>query len=318
MSKVIFKIGDVYHKHQFSSDDESASLTVGRAFTNDFILADPYVGPSQLEFRLASDSEYDWYVNNIDDTNPTFLNNKVVDSPGFSLRSGDEVTIGRTNFTVYSEDHVIPKTRRFSFTNWLHHHKFKPLIAIASLMLLFAVSLWMAYLETSSEPDGGELSEAAIGMVILAILWSSGWSFAGRLLEGQHYFFSHLFFTALCFSFMVITGDLYSYVDYIFSSLTAGQVVDWLLSTVLFGLLIGFNLALVTYSPKAFRNGLIAGACIMAVAGSIGYLAEKEYSNQPVHSATIKPSYVPTTAPVSVEVYVERYDAIFNRLSSAD
>ena len=175
MESVIVKIGDVYHKHYLSDADDIATITIGRAFSSDIILADPYVGPSQLELHRSSDTDYDWHVCNVDDTNPIFLNNKIIETPEFDFRSGDEITIGRTSMIIYTEDHAIPETREFSFTNWLHNHKFKPLIASMMLMLLIVISLWMSYLEISTALVWADLTIVAIIFFALAVVWASGW-----------------------------------------------------------------------------------------------------------------------------------------------
>ena len=318
MESVIVKIGDVYHKHHLSNANDGATLTIGRAFSSDIILADPYVAPSQLEIHSSSDDDYGWHVCNVDATNPVFLNNKIIETPEFDFRSGDEITIGRTSLIIYSENHAIAETREFSFANWLHNHKFKPLIASMMLMLMMVISLWMSYLEISTALVWEDLSIIAIIFFALAIVWASAWSLAGRLLKGNYYFFSHLFFTSLCFILFLITGDIYSYIDYIFTSTLAGEIVDWFIAILLCGLLIGFNLAVVTYSPGALKKGVITSVCIWAVIASLVYLYQEDYTNQPAYSVTIKPSYIPTSAPVSIESHIENYDVLFDRLVSVN
>ena len=318
MSSIIVKAGDVIHKHHFTDSHADRSLTIGRAYSNDVILTDPYVGPLQLKLLPADSEDGGWRVCNGDETNPVFLNNRIVEDREFNARSGDELTVGRTNVTIYAEDHEVPETREFSITNWLHNHKSKPLITSAMLLLLVAVTLWASYVELSSEPDFGVLSINAIAVVVFALLWAAIWSSAGHLLKRSHYFSSHLFFTALCLFLFALTDNIYSYIDYVFSNAQAGVITQWIISILLWGLLIGFNLALVTYSSRAFRNGLVASVCVLGTYGAVLYLNQADYSGQPDHSVTIKPSYVPTTAPVSIGTYVENYNDLFDTLASVD
>lgn len=319
MASVIVKVGDSLHKYS-AADGESASplVTIGRAFSNDVILTDPYIGPSQLEIHNTDNSEYDWHVRITDSTNPVFRNNKIIDSAGFDISSGDEIAIGRTNITIFSGEHEVAETREFSFTNWLHNHKFKPLIASAMFLFLLGVTLLMGYLELSTELLWTDLSAIVIVVAVVAFLWASGWALVGHLFKGHHHFFSHLFFTSISFILFLITADMASYVDYIFNSKLAGEIIDWSIVILLSGVLFGFNLALVSFSPGAFRNGLIASICIWGVVLSLDYLYQENYSNQPEHSVTIKPSYIPTGSAVSIEVYIEGYDALFEELALSD
>ncbi len=314
MDAVIIKVGDAYTKYHFDSD-KSSGLTLGRAFSNDIIVNDPYIDESLLSIAPASDESYHWHIKIIDHTNPVFLNKKNVESRDVNLRSGDVITIGRTNIVFFSEGHNVPATREFSYTNWLHNHKFKPYITLLLLSVLFITSVLMSYLEISTKPDWGLIYYASITFVVFALLWASGWSLAGRVLKGHAYFSSHLFFTSFCFILMLLVADLGSYVDYIFSSPLSGNIINWLVAFVLGGLLIGLNLSLVSNSPRVARNGMMLSACITGAIAIMVYINQPEYSNKPAHSVTIKPAFIPTTSPVSLDIYISDYDEMFDRLS---
>ena len=319
MATVIIKVGDSLHKYPATNVDRAIPVvTIGRAFSNDVILTDPYIGPSQLEIHNTNNNDYDWHVRITDTTNPVFLNNKIIETADFDISSGDEIAIGRTNITIFSGEHEVAETREFSFTNWLHNHKFQPLIASTMFLFLLGITLLMGYLELSTELLWTNLSAVVIVVAVVAFLWASGWALVGHLFKGNAHFFSHLFFTSISFILFLITADMASYVDYMFNSLLAGEIVDWLIVILLSGLLFGFNLALVTYSPGAFRNGLIVSICIWGVVLALDYLYQDSYSNQPEHSVTIKPSYIPTSSPVSIEAYIEGYDELFDELAVSE
>ena len=315
MEALILKIGDSYNKYYLDSD-AAAGLSLGRAFTNDIIITDPYVGESQLRVGLSSGSEYDWHIEITDQTNPVFLNGKNIKSAGVDLRSGDKLTTGRTSIAFYTEDYAVPATREFSFTNWLHNHKFKPYIAILMLLVLFGSTMLASYLETTTVPDWGEISAVANGYMILAFFWASGWALAGRLLKGDYYLSSHLFFTSICLFLLLVLDSLGSYIDYIFSSPLAGEIVDWIVIVLLGGLLIGFNLSLVTHSSRTFRKGVLVSACIAGTIASMVYMGQEEYSSTPSHSVTIKPSFIPKASSVSIDQFIGDYDEMFDKLST--
>lgn len=315
METVITGIGRRYQKYNFSTDASGPKLTVGRGFSNDIIVADPYVGQCQIILRPSTNNNC-WTVTNVDQTNPVLVNRRKIEESDFELKSGDEITVGRTSIRFFTEDHDIAKTREFSFANWLHNHKFRPLIACVMLLILFAVTLWKSYLETTTELEWGKLSVEAIFPLVLAFIWASGWSLTGRFIKSNHYFFSHLFFSALSFTLLILLADIYSYFDYISSSTIIGDLIDWLISIVIIGLLIGFNLALVSYSPGAFKKGMISSAAIFGIIASLVYLYQDEYDNTPVHSTAVKPSYIPTPSGEKIEQYIKNYNDIFEALSS--
>lgn len=315
MEALILKIGDSYNKYYLDSNG-APGLSLGRAFSNDIIISDPYVGEFQLRVGLSPGSEYDWHIEITDQTNSNFLNGRNIESEGVDLRSGDTLTTGRTSIIFYTEDHAVPVTREFSITNWLHNHKFKPYIAILMLLVLFGSTMLAAYLETANETDWGSLSSIASGYLILAFIWASGWSLAGRLLKGDYYLSSHLFFTSICLFLLLLLDGLGSYIDYMFSSTMAGEIVDWIVTVLLGGLLIGFNLSMVTHSSRTFRKGMLVSACVVATIASMVYMSQEEYSNTPSHSVTIKPSFIPKASSVSIDQFIGDYDEMFEKLST--
>lgn len=319
MEALILKIGDSYTKYSLDStgdNDNAMGLSLGRAFSNDIIITDPYIGEFQLKVGGAASSDYDWHIEITNQTNPVFLNGRDVESKGVDLRSGDKLMIGRTSIVFYTEDHAVPVTREFSFANWLHNHKFKPYIAVLMLLVLFGLTMLVYYLEIATKPDWGELSSFASAYLVMVFVWASGWSLAGRLLKGDYYLSSHLFFTSICIILMLLFDDLGSNIDYIFSSVMAGEIIDWVVITLLYGLLIGFNLSLVSHSSRAFRNGMLVSVCIVVASVSMFYMNLEEYSNTPSHSVTIKPSFIPKASPVNVDQFIGDYDQMFNQLST--
>lgn len=317
MEALILKIGDSYNKYDLDRDDV-AGLSLGRAFTNDIIITDPYVGESQLRVSHLPDSEYDWHIEITDQTNPVFLNGKDVESTNIDLRSGDQLTTGRTSIAFYTEEHVVPATREFSFTNWLHNHKFKPYIAILMMLMLFGSTMLASYLETTTVPDWGDISTVASGYLIFAFFWASCWALAGRLLKGDYYLSSHLFFTSICLFLLLLLDSLGSYIDYIFSSPLAGETVDWIVVILLGGLLIGFNLSLVTHSSRTFRKGMLVSVCFLGTIALMVYMSQEEYSNTPTHSVTIKPAFIPRASSVSIDKFIGDYDVMFDKLSTME
>ena len=315
METIVVQTRGKYQKYRLSGSAEGSDLKIGRAYSNDVIIDDPYIGPEQLVLRISPGIGGHWRIVNMDKTNPVLVNRQVIDDQEFDVQSGDQLTIGRTTFHLYAENHVMPEAKEFSFTNWLHNHKLKPLFALAMLLVLFSVTLWMEYLQQTDQIKWGRLSVTAFAMVFLAIVWASIWAVAGRFIKSNYYFFSHVFFTALALSLMVLLGSIYSYVDYVTSSVFAGEIVDWLVSILLFGLLVGFNIALVSYRPGAFKKGVAASIVIYGAIGLLQYLYQDDYSNVPEHSNTMKPAYVPVPPPVNIETYIDGYDALFDSVS---
>ena len=87
------------------------SLSLGRGFQNDIVLDDPFVAAEQLRFVR---DDRGWTVTVLERTNPVLLNGNPLREPGARLTSGDQLTVGRTDLSVYDETHPVDPPRRLS------------------------------------------------------------------------------------------------------------------------------------------------------------------------------------------------------------
>jgi hypothetical protein len=312
MGKIVVQQGQFYKACEIS---ETRPLSIGRGFSNTLIVNDPYVAASQLRILAQGDSTDSWVCHNLDHTNALLHNRRRIENGAITLRSGDELTVGRSNLAFFSTDHGVDPTRSFSLSNGLQNSRFKPLLASLMLGLVFALSLLMTWLWTFDKPDWGQLSAMSATMPIMVLLWSAGWALCGRFLKHHHQFSAQLFFSAACVCLIILTSFFNSYVDYYFASTLAGQIFDWLTFIALVGLALGFNISLATHSSNAMRRGLVASVCLCGLSLLLLYLSQGDYSHTPEPSTSFKPAWVPSAKAVSVEDYIDDYDAIIEGLA---
>lgn len=314
MAAIVIQIGRTCSKYPFSGS--SPGLSIGRAFHNDVIIPDPYISPVQLSIAPVPGSESSWQIKILDSANPVLCNRTIVDSDEFILESGQEIHIGRTSMTIFSEHHPVLAARTFAFNNWLHTHKFQPLIAFCMLLALFGLVLLLGYLETDSKVEWGKLAAESIATPVVTMLWACLWALTGRFLRNHHYFYSHVFFATSFAICLVATENLNSYADYIFSSPLIGEFVDLLLVIVITGCAIGINLSLASNASRPLLKSVCGSASIFCLVTLLSYFSADNFSRYPSHSTSFKPGYIPVSSIKSAQQHIAQYDDLILKVSS--
>ncbi len=288
MEQLIVQVGDkVGHMVEFARSD-GGQLKVGRGFSNDLVLSDPYVDSEQVIFLRVEDG---WMVKAIDTTNPALLNGVAIDSTGSRVNHGDRVKVGRTQLRVYASDYVVEPTRQL-VTSSLFGFGNSPRI-FASLMLLFAlvVVLFIAYQGLSTEVEWNTLFLQALYSGVGILFWAGSWALIGRLLRHQPNFSAQLGFTALLSGIITLVTPLGEYVEYAVNSLLVGELVTWLILLLTITVLFSANLMFATNLKHYIRVATTLAAAMLLISYATAKFAEDEFSEDPAYSAVLKPPF---------------------------
>ncbi len=311
MGQIVLQVDGVLHKIALPA---GGAVSVGRAYSNDLTIGDSYMAPEQLRIRASDEDALLFSVENLDATNPIFLNRKRVADANFTLNSGDRLSIGRSGIVLYAPSHPIEQTKHFSWLERLQHSPYFWLISILSVLVLYVVLLRREYSLVFSEPVWGQLIVRAFAPIVFTVIWASIWSLIGRFLRTDSHFFTHLFLMAVSLILLSMLDGLHTFFDYFFSSNVLGLLVGALSIAAVFGVMLGLHLLLVIQSPKSLRFGLCTSSTVVGLALLALYLSQAQYSNTPHHSRVIKAPWVPTPKVVQVPTYIERYDKLFDQL----
>ncbi|MCR8923823.1 FHA domain-containing protein [Dasania sp. GY-MA-18] len=311
MEKIIIKNGNNFH--QFVTDK---ALSIGRGFDNDIISNDPHIGNKQLSISSNPEKPGSWLITVNDQTNPVLINKRPVSSPSFVAYSGDDIVVGRSHFTLYSPDHAVAPTRAFTFTNWLHSHKLKPLLSIGLVALVFALSVVFDALASFTEINWKALISNNIFAIILITVWAACWSLVGKLQRQHHHFFSHLFFAAGVLGLSLLWESLNEYVIYFSPSYFINEFLPWLMAIVCLGLAIAFSLNLSSNTSRFLMKGMLTSFAIIGVFFIIAVFDKQEFSNNPEFVVTLKPPFAPKSSTVAAKEHVSSYQQLFEKLES--
>ena len=265
MEQIVVHVESRNAKHKEYLKSNGGSFTVGRAFTNDLIVSDQYIGPEQLAFYYDGEA---WVMQRRDHTNPVLLSRKLVETDVTSVKPGDKISIGRTHLRIYDLNQTFEAARPLPFQSFLNRDSIGFIIPGLAVVL----SLMVSYgLDRTINPDNIDWSTelySIISTVTVILVWAGIWALFGLRSRGSH-FGQHVFCTAIFFILLELGMYLLDYFDLALSSKKIAELGLLALGSLLFAWLLKYNLFFATQlrSPALTAGTFAMGLFCLSLAG---------------------------------------------------
>lgn len=293
---------------------ESGAVSVGRGFTNELIVADPYLGARQL--CIHSEDGGLW-LEVLDRSNPLRVNGRVRAETRLPLAAGDEIAVGRSRFTVLREDTPVAPARRLADSRWERLGAWRPALALLLLAVAGLCSAGLDYLASFSEPVWQDLLFSSLFLCGLSVGWTALWSILARLIRHEAQFWELLALSAALTLLTLFAAVLINYASYATGMALAIAVADWVLAALLLFLLLWGSLRLATRVP------LPAVAALLATLGPLGLLyaldeaGQEEFSAQPEPETLLLAPFAKRQQGFVFDDYDRELSTLFEELSES-
>jgi len=290
MERVVFvevlgRHGDVVQRVRLTQ----LPATIGRAWTNDVILADPHVDPQHA--RLTVDEQGQLVVEDLGSVNGLFADGARDRVGSLALRDLATVRLGRTVLRVVPAEQPVPAALPVVEPDGrlaLLLASPRDMTTVALLgVLLSGLSLWLGEFHGQT---GRELAGDLVGLVAVILLYAGLWALAGRLIVQRARFWAHATLSWLFLLIVGVWGVVEAYLNFLFPGQRIVAATGWLLGMVLVVLLIAEQAALASAASRmrrmAFGAGLAGG---MALLAWLGEKASHDSYSTVVFNAEIKP-----------------------------
>lgn len=295
--EILDRHGDVTVRHPVYS----WPLKVGRAYTSDIVLDDPYVAANHLEINHADDDSYQLeVVNSVNAMMIDTLRGKQADA---TVSANQIVRIGQTqlrirpvNYAVTAEKPLPNKAWSRSWTAFF--------VGITVLLLTYLLISWLNY----DRADGYNiLLLPVVGAIALLSIWSGFWALIGRVLSGRANFVAHAVNASLVVSLLIFLDSLlYGHLDFAFNSNLMTNVLPDVTEPLIIGTLLYRHIGLISRMSR--RTIVIIVAALMASLIGFGYISEKWTSDEHLtdmsFSRTIGPPFMLLAHGKSTEAFI--------------
>jgi hypothetical protein len=305
-------------------------ITLGRGFSNDLILDDPYVDARHA--RISCDDAGALQVEDLDSVNG------VIAGEAGRLRrvvvwAGAEVRVGRTTLRfrdpnedvapalvdesppamadvssdapalepltapVSRDTAVVLPDGRPGVARWMATTPARLLVVVATTAA-FAVNTWLGNATRSS---ASEVFGAALGIVTIAMVWAGLWSVAGRVVVHRFHFTAHLAVVSAVILGVLVCASLEEWLSFAFPDVTAASIPPTALMFGLVAVLVAGHLAYSSTMTRRRRwlTGGAVAATLVAIVAAAALAKQDAFSDVPRFSGNLKPlpvAWLPTTS----------------------
>lgn len=244
---------------------------VGRGYDAHVILDDPFVAPRHLSIEPAADGRFK--VGDLQSVNGISLPPSAGRVAEAEVGPDDVVRLGRTQIRIREPSYAVrPETQLRATALYRRPAAF----AVAAAMLL-ALTLWSAWVATTSRDEWASLLFPAIVMAIAVSVWISVWSLVSRTVGGRANFAAHGFVACAVLAASAVADTAFEYLSFGFNERWLDYTGTAVLAT-LAGYMLYRHLRLNSRAPRK-TLGFIA-ACVVAAGFGIAAGLERAGETQ--------------------------------------
>jgi len=295
--EIVDRHGDVSARHPVYS----WPLKVGRAYTSDIVLDDPYVAANHLEINHADGNAYQLRV--VDSVNAMMIDTLRGKQADAAVPANHVVRIGQTQLRIRPVDYAVSAEKPLPNNAWSRNWT-AFFVGITVLLLTYLLTLWLNY----DRADGYSiLLLPVVGALTLLLIWSGFWALIGRVLSGRANFVAHAVNASLGVALLIFLDSwLDGYVDFAFNSNLMSNVMPEVTEPLIIGTLLYRHIGLVSRMSR--RTIVIIVAALMASLIGFGYVSEKWTSDENrtdmSFSRTIGPPFMLLAHGKSTEAFI--------------
>lgn len=204
-------------------------ITLGRGFHCDLLLRDKTVDGTHATVAASFDEGGNMVLSVTDEhsANGTRLNGRPL-TPGTpqTLRTGDQLQLGRTRLRVYRRDHPVGPAHSPTRLEQLKETLAQgPALLLVSLTGL-ALYLWLAYLNFGGDVSANIVVRKVMDFALQAGLWMLFWGTVNKLVRGEFNFWPHWCLGVAVAALVPALDELLSIIGFNWQSLQGFRLLD--------------------------------------------------------------------------------------------
>ncbi|MBM2805295.1 MAG: hypothetical protein HW419_3188 [Deltaproteobacteria bacterium] len=282
---------------------ESFPLNIGRAYTNQVIVSDPYVCPMHL--TIAPDPQGHLIARDLDSVNGLRNGAEGARVKELEIHSGSQFRIGHTLLRYCSIDHPFAPTAVEGIG------KVSPLVspyaAVGAGVGVLVLLCLESFLSSVERVKAINIISEPLPIIATMLGWAGLWSLASRIIVSRFYFAPHVTIAAAALVATSLFGVMSEWLEFFFPAIP----MLWLAGLVGYGLV----LAGLVYGHLGFASFLrtrsrlwAALAVSIAVVGmnTISYFAARsKFSTVMEYTGVLKPIDAALLPAISADLFID-------------
>ena len=251
--EILSRHGEVVQRHRVDADE----VRVGRAYDNQIILDDPYVGAHHA--RIVRDATGELIAEDLGSANGLFEDGSTQSVRRIVLGGDRPIRIGATRVRVRDASYAVVEERRFTqrARGWQ--------IVMALGVALVTLQLLSTWLSQVGEPKLADYAGPVVAVCSVALVWAGMWAILARIFSGNVRFRRNLIVALSGMLVLMILFELSEYGAFALSrrELMAYRYVGLWLLLALFTFL---HLRIIGVSHLRLKASAVAFIAVTAIA----------------------------------------------------
>ncbi|HVO87127.1 MAG TPA: FHA domain-containing protein [Casimicrobiaceae bacterium] len=251
--EVLSRYHDVIARHRCDGD----AVTLGRAYDNDVVLDDPFVAAHHV--RIGRDEDGRIVAEDLGTTNGLHTDEGDQRQDVIVLDGDRIVRVGKTLLRVRTPDYAVAAERRAVAAT-----RIGPLV-LALAVVVIGVAVLSLWLSETEQPELSHYLLPVMGMVLIVLIWTTGWAVMSRIFAGHLHFQRHLLIALSGLLALFVFDEITDYGAFAFSAgwlANYAYVAAWLL----LGALIYFHVREIAPRHPVRKIAVVSGLAIAAIA----------------------------------------------------
>lgn len=303
--EVVTRSGRVIERHNI----REAMATIGRAYSNDVIISDPYM---DREHARVSVAETGLLIESHDDSRVTTVANKPIS--GSVVDSGTEAILGRTRIRLLLKDHPVPKALSQEALDKFFSMLAKPRFVVVGGLMFLLFTLTNQHLSSFFDVESIIQVQYVLERFLVVFVIGGFWAVVGRVARHEPRFWYHLWAGLLFISFLMVIPWLGRWVAFNTNSVFLDQWVSVLGLSLALGLLVDLNLRFALQLRRWVRR---MSALAIAVASILFFLVDDlansdKFRATPVFAVGLLPETFLFRSGIEVDRYMNDVERVFD------
>jgi uncharacterized membrane protein len=294
--EVINQHGDVTARHPIYT----WPVRVGRAYSNDIVLDDPFVAQHHLEIDSLATGDYQ--INDLGSINGLTLRKKRSKQPQATMSIDEVGGIGQTHFRIRPLGYAVAAEKKLPHHAWIWSWFGLTL----GLLVLIAERTLVQWLNYDRQDAYNSLFLNIPDQTPWLIAWVGTWALLGRIYTGSTNWVQHATIATLGGGLYFLLDDLSGYVGFSLNSSIIEGVLLKYVSPMVLALLLYLHTRLVSRMSRRRLGAtvVILMACSVGVSSlKENWLSETDLASMP-YTRTIGPSQILLTQGKSTDEFL--------------
>ena len=310
--EIVNRANRVLNRYTF----DQTTVTIGRGYDNDLVLADPYVCSHHARIGLKQaedDASTTWQIEDRDSINGVIVGKHQHLQGQGELNSGDKFTVGRTHLRILSSDHPVAPALTMTPTELLFMTLSRPSWLIALVLITLGLTALSQYLASYARIKPADFSLTLLSVAIMVSLWPGFCALLGRVFRSEPRYLIHLAATLLYATLSIVVGGVINTIEFNIQQTWLFSTISYLCYGLLAVALIAVNLRFATHQTARNRQLIAHGITWSIVGISLlsSYAGQPDYQASPRYNSVLLPQALLFHDPVEVESFLDQSEHIF-------